>query len=192
MDEHGFQKLQRDLELYQHKRGAIIDWLIGIEMQVKPLVKNYQQKARWSRFHPYSHTSSLTSIPSSTNSYNPRSRIKIPQIDEVASRSSSLSSYQTVIDEVKGSKWNPIYVLGDDECEGFHEEEPSVTVKGSKWNPIYILGDDECEGCHEEGPSVIVKGSKWDPIYVLGDDECEGCHGEGHSLSGCSQQRAWI
>ena len=88
---------------------------------------------RWSRFHPYSHI--------------PPSNIKILQ-KKVASRSSSLPSYQTDIDEIKGSKWNPIYVPGDDECESCHEEGHSVIVEGSKLKPIYVRGDDECEGCH--------------------------------------------
>lgn len=137
-------------------------------MPDKPLVKNFRQRARWSRFHPYSHNPSLISIPSSINGYNPPSSIKM-QLIEVASRSSSLPSYQTVIDEVRGSKWNPIYVLGDDECGGCHEE-------GSKWNPIYVLGDDEYEGCHEEGHSLSdgELGSQSKPIVIEDGNEHVG------------------
>ena len=38
--------------------------------------------------------------------------------------------------------------FGFDECEGYHEEGHSVIVEGSKLKPIYVRGDDECEGCH--------------------------------------------
>jgi hypothetical protein len=97
--------------------------------RVASLVEDFRGQTRKQRFHPYSHTPSSPLTPSSDDSHEPPSEIKIQPVVPVVpvlNTASSLSSYDTLIDDEWGFKKNPINVFENNECEGCWENGHSI------------------------------------------------------------------
>jgi hypothetical protein len=110
--------LEHVLERHRVEQHALFQRLVDskiFEPRIEPLIRDFRQRDRRSRFHPYSRF--ISTIPSFDNP--PTSS----NIETQPGRRSvnSLPSY-TEEEEELGTRGNPICVLGDDECEGCHED----------------------------------------------------------------------
>jgi hypothetical protein len=148
-------QLEIILERQRDEQEAIFTVLLAerhARERLRPIVKHGRHlRHQLHRFHPYGRTPTPPATPSDSRSFQPPSSdrsVKILPEEALArimtpsDRGSPLSSYATAIDELPGSKWNPIVVEDEDEQGTFHD-------------PIEIADDDEeeeeeikrCERC---------------------------------------------
>jgi hypothetical protein len=151
-------QLEIVLERQRDEQEAIFTALLAERFtreRLRPIVKHGRHlRHQLHRFRPYGRTPTPPATPSDTRSVRPPSSDRSVRIlpDEALARimtppanGSSLSSYATAIDELPGSKWNPIVVEDEDELGTVH-------------NPIEIkeeVGREEeikrCERCGQTG-----------------------------------------
>jgi hypothetical protein len=150
-------QLEIVLERQRDEQEAIFTALLAEQHtreRLRPIVKHGRHlRHQLHRFRPYGRTPTPPATPSDTRSVRPPSSDRSVRIlpEEALARNmtpsdgeSSLSSYATAIDELPGSKWNPIVVEDEDELGTFH-------------NPIEIKEEEEeeeikrCERCGQVG-----------------------------------------
>ena len=213
-------QLERELERSRIEQEVVFNGLFEyprVRTRLQPIIRQsrHQRQVRH-RFHPYGRTPSPPRTPSDDNSVSPPSNTpssvpilpeealaRIPSPEIPSPDSGSPRSYHTAIDDLPGSKSNPILV-GD-------EEE-----SGSKQRPIEIADDDEdlCEGCEgehqfkdctreykfdqelkkfipiSEGESLFAPRYIPDPERIKEDEDddqsvCPRCHQVGHEHDDC-------
>ena len=143
--------LEREEERCRQEQETVFEALISnsnFRTRIQPIIRRFREHHVPHRFHPYGRTPSPPRTSSSPNSVSPPSEASSIQIlpEEALAQiptpgnNSPVSSYCTAIDELPGTKWNPIMVVDDEE-------------HGTKQNPIVISdGDDDlnCDGCGGE------------------------------------------
>jgi hypothetical protein len=150
-------RMEQELERHRTEQANILDRLCEathFPLRAKPLLDDYRRKTRRYRFHPYSQTPSPNLFP--INSY------ELPPIDvEIKEEGpqKSLSSYRATYNEEPGSKENPIYILGEDECAGCHEDGHRIgdCEREYRWNGM-------------EYAPIPIDENPMEPIYVIDTD----------------------
>jgi hypothetical protein len=117
---HSMDHLEHALERHRVEQLVLFERLVDsriFEPRVEPLIRDFRQRTRRYRIRPYNRPSSLIPTSSSLNT-SPTSSVV-----EIRNRGRSVNSLLShpIDSEEFGTRGNPIYVLGDDECEGCHE-----------------------------------------------------------------------
>ena len=154
-------ELERNLERHRREQEFTFDILNNDQdflARIEPMVKRFRRQSR-TRHHPYRRSSSPPRTPSDNNSINPPITVlSLHILPETAlarlpssNTSSPVLSYCTAIDEIPGSKWNPIAVEDDEEHEVGSRQNPIVISSDETNDPPKTQDDIVCHRCKQTG-----------------------------------------
>lgn len=142
---HSMDHLEHALERHRVEQLVLFERLVNsriFEPRVEPLIRDFRQRTRRYHILPYNHPSSLIPTSSSLNSSPTSLNIGFQHRRRSVN---SLQSYSMEVEEV-GTRGNPIYVLGDDECEGCHEDGHFIEhctreyqLVGNQYVPVTVM-----------------------------------------------------